>query len=72
MQLTDQDGIYPLDGHIGINATAIKTGAICVGNPPTVNNEGKITNWNENVFYADINGDVVHLAGWKVTNDMLY
>lgn len=73
------DGIYRLEDNygnkiVGINADLIKTGALCVGEKPSIDQEtGKVTDWGENILYAAIDGPVksesdpiVGLAGWTV------
>lgn len=70
--LEDGDGIVYDGGKIGINASAIKTGAISVGNPPTFDDDGNLSSLNGNKFYADIDQQRgVYVGGWEVKEDML-
>lgn len=78
------DGIYRLEDNgnkiVGINADLIKTGALCVGEKPSIDQEtGKVTDWGENILYAAIDGPVksesdpiVGLAGWTVDKQSIF
>jgi hypothetical protein len=68
---TDQ-GIISYEGKIGINATAIKTGAIVVGGKPTFNENGSLKALNNNKFYANVENSNVYLAGWQVGEDKIF
>lgn len=67
LELTSADGIYEQNGLIGINATAIKTGALLVGN---VNNPLFKAGWDTKE--DGMVSEVVTIGGFKVTNDRLY
>lgn len=62
-----QDGIYnDGNGHIAINASAIKTGVLLVG---SLENEQPGDN---TILYANIDQPEIYLAGWKVDKDSIY
>ena len=56
-----QDGIYNDGGNIGINASAIKTGALLVGSLDENQQPSDKT-----ILYANVDQPEVYLAGWNV------
>lgn len=66
-QYPGQDGIYNLDGLVGINATAIKTGALLIGD---ANNPLFKAGWDKNA--DDTVSEIVTIGGFKVNSDRLY
>jgi hypothetical protein len=68
-------GIYPVESggerYLGINATLIKTGALCVGDNP-YDDDGSLIENSDNKFYADLSEDgAVRIAGWEVTENSI-
>ena len=53
---TEQDGIYNFNGNIGIRASAIKTGALQIGE----------------LFYANVGSPNVKIGGWNVDSNAIY
>ena len=71
VRFTDKNGVT----HVGLNLDVIKTGALCVGNLPTFDSSNKLTDLNNNKFYANVDGAGdkanVYIGGWTVGSNKL-